>query len=39
MREKPKQNQNLKCYTFENLSLSEHNKVKVVLVLKRIEFN
>ena len=35
MREKPKQK--LKHYTFENSSLSECDKVKLVLVLKRIE--
>ena len=38
MREKTKQNQNLKCYTFENSSLLEYNWVKVVLFLKN-EFN
>ena len=31
--------QKLKCYTFKSSSLSEYNQVKVVLVLKRIEFN
>ena len=30
---------NIKNYTFENSSLSEYNQVKVVLILKRIEFN
>ena len=34
MREKNKQNQNLKCYTFENSSLSEYNWVKFVLFFK-----
>ena len=34
-----KSKKKLKCSTFENSSLSENNKVKVVLVLNRIEFN
>ena len=39
MREKSKQKLKLKCYTFQNLSLSKYNWVKVMLVLKQFEFN
>ena len=37
MREKTKQK--LKSYIFENSSFSEYKWVKIVLFLKRIEFN